>query len=147
MKKKYHLKTLIILFVMLGVLTACRHLVMEPSPYAETELNQSKDIHFRTIKKTIQADEKKMDVEVVNESDETIGYGIEFTLEKLQEKEWMEVQPDDEIAFIAIGLLVEPGERGQDTIELEHYPVLPEGTYRIVRMIQGQTYTAEFKKK
>lgn len=147
MKKKPKIKNIALLFTVTGILTGCRHLVMNPSPFLKGKLNSDKHIHFRTVKKSLSSDEREIEVETSNHTNRSLAYGITFTLEKDHESQWMEVDPDDELAFIAIAQVIQPGETGRDTIHLDSYPVLPKGKYRIVRQIESSFYTAEFEQK
>lgn len=145
MKKKWkQTRKSLLLGLSLLFLTACSALKLEPSPYKKTELDQNSAIHFETAEKRFSVSPETIDVKVTNQTAEEIAYGIDFILEKKEKEEWKKVRPKEEMAFIAIAKILEPGEMATDTISLEFYSKLPAGEYRVVRPIGGDVCTAPF---
>ena len=113
------------------------------SPYKNTQLNKDQTIHFHTDGSSYSKGIQAINIEVINNSKHEIGYGIGSSLEKEGEF-WMEVVPSIETSIKEIGIILKPGEQRKETIELTSYPLLPEGTYRVIRNISGNVYSANF---
>lgn len=134
-----------------GVLTtlslaACGRVAFEPSPYEPGDLNQLPGVTMRTAEPGYPADVETIELTIENESDEELFYGVAFSVEYLDDGEWVIFPFEDEMAWIEIALMLEPG--GSNTEELNmtlfKYDFEP-GTYRVIKEIAGETLTAEFE--
>src|SRR5699024_6516024 len=103
---------LFLLTSILVLLTGCGKLKLTPSLHEESELNQNKDIKFETEKRIYPTGVKEIQLNVTNNTKKDIAYGVDYSLEKKESNEWMEVQPNEEMYFIAIALNIEPGVTG-----------------------------------
>lgn len=82
---------------------------------------------------------------VKNNSEESITYGVAYALEYYNEEIWFEVEPDEELAFIAIAQILYAGEEAVEEVNMEYYKPLDTGRYRLIRQIDGESLAAEFE--
>ena len=125
------------------VLGGCSGNDLEPSPYEE--VNTMENVRIELEKDVYSAEGDTFVLNTINESENEISYGIAFSLETEQDGEWFVVEPDEEMAFIMIVHVLEPGEEAQDELNMEYYEPLEPAQYRVVREIEGEVLTAEFQ--
>ena len=116
----------------------------EESDYGE-DVNQLDGVSIELNEDTYQPEGDYFELTVVNDSEEEITYGVEYSLEYLDEDVWFEVEPDEEIAFILIAHILDSGDEATEEINLEYYEPLEIGRYRLVRHVDGEPLTAEFE--
>lgn len=141
--KRTNLKGIFILASFCLLLVGCHPLKVISSPYKNIQINKNQTIHFHTDESSYPKGIQAINIEVINDSKHEISYGMGFSLEK-EEEHWMEVVPSIETSIKEIGIILKPGEQRKETIELTSYSLLPEGTYRIIRNISGNVYSANF---
>ncbi len=125
------------------VIWGCTEDGLEPSPYEEVNTLDNVSIEFE---KNVYAPEGDTFIlHTYNRSDDEISYGIAFTVETEEEGEWFIVEPEEEMSFILIAHILEPGEEAQEEVNMEYYEPFDAGTYRLVREIEGEVLTAEFE--
>lgn len=142
-RSKFVLRMTGILFFV-GLLAACQS-PAEPSPYEEAELNALPGVAMVTKEESYPVRPEGVEVIITNNSDQEYFYGVQFSVERLEGEEWFVVPFEDEVAWIEIALILEPGGRNEETLsfELLQQP-LEEGTYRIVKTIENNPLAAEF---
>lgn len=114
----------------------------EPSPFEEVNTLDGVDLQLN--QSSYEAEDNSFLLSVVNNSEEEITYGVAFTIEKLENEQWVMVEPEEEMAFILIAHILPPGEEAQEELFMEYYEPFEEGEYRVVRQIEGEVLTAEF---
>lgn len=134
-----------IILVSLIILMSCgTNSLGEESPYGEN-VNQLDGVSIELNKETYQPEGDTFELNVINNSEEQITYGVPYTLEYYDEGIWYEVEPDEEIAFILIAHILDAGDEATEELNLEFYEPLEIGRYRIVRLIGEDPLTAEFE--
>lgn len=135
------LKTLNVCLLTIFFLSACGTR-KEASPFEEVNTLDGVDI---SLNQDIYAPEGDTFILTVsNDSEEEISYGIAFTVEVEEDGEWYVVEPEEEMAFILIAHMLDPGEEAEEELNMEYYEPFEEGHYRVVRQMEGEVLTAEF---
>lgn len=116
----------------------------EESAFGEN-VNQLEGVSIELNEDTYQPEGDYFELTVVNDSEEEISYGVEYSLEYYDEDTWYEVEPDEEMAFILIAHMLGPDDEASDEINLEYFEPMAPGRYRVIRRIQGDPLTAEFE--
>ncbi|EXJ23563.1 hypothetical protein ADIAL_1000 [Alkalibacterium sp. AK22] len=133
---------------MVGLLTAliiasaCGN-TKEASPFEETDGLEGVSIELSEEVYARENDTFRLTVS--NESETEITYGIAFTVEKQEGDNWYIVEPEEEMAFILIAHVLSPKEASEETLNMDYYEPFDEGKYRVVRQIEGEPLTAEFR--
>lgn len=123
------------------VLSACGT-TKEASPFEEVDTLEGVSIQ---LEQGVYAPEGDTFILTVsNDSEEEISYGIAFTIEVEEEGEWYIVEPEEEMAFILIAHMLNPGEEAEEELNMDYYEPFEEGRYRVVRQMEGEVLTAEF---
>ena len=138
---------ILLFFGLTLVLMGCQSLKETTSPYQEADINKDKHVVFQVSDSSKLQKEQLLEVEVRNDTEREIAYGIAYSLEKRTDTQWMTFSPYEEKAFIEIALVLKPGEVGYEVLDVSGYPSFPNGTYRVIRVIEGHPYTAEFELK
>lgn len=133
----------LVLLISVGVLGACSGSGAEPSPYEEVDTMENVTIELE--KEVYDSEGDTFILTTINGSEDEISYGIAFTMEIQQDGEWYAVEPNEEVAFILIAHSLEPGNEAEEELDMEYYEPIEEGNYRVVREIEGEILTAEFK--
>lgn len=132
------------LLIFVGLLAACQG-PAEPSPYEEAELNTLPGVAMVTKEETYSVRPEGVDVIITNNSEQEYFYGVQFSVERLEGEEWVVVPFEDDVAWIEIALILEPGGRNEEFLSFEILQEpLEEGTYRVVKAIEDNPLTAEF---
>lgn len=149
MKKKNTIKKgAILLFSgLVLMLMGCQSLKESTSPYQEADINKDKQVLFQVSDSSQLRTEQLLEVEIRNNTEREITYGIAYSLEKRTDNQWMTFSPYEEKAFIEIALGLKPGEVGDEVLDVSGYPSFSNGTYRVIRVIEGHPYAAEFELK
>lgn len=74
-----------------------------------------------------------IEIVIENESDETYYFGYDFSLEIEQNDKWYLVPFKEDVAFIEIGILLEPLQTYTEQIDLSSFGKLPVGSYRVIK--------------
>lgn len=125
-----------------GVILSACGTSKEASPFEEVNTLDGVNIHLDQDTYAQEGDNFMLTVS--NESDEEISYGIAFTVEVEDDGDWYIVEPEEEMAFILIAHMLGPGEEAEEELNMEYYEPFDEGTYRVVRQMEGEVLTAEF---
>lgn len=129
-------------FVLLGlILTACTER-RDPSPFEE--VNTLEGVELQLNQSDYEREENTFLLTVINNSEQEVTYGVAFTIEKLEDDQWVMVEPEEEMAFIMIAHILPPGDEAEEELFMEYYEPFEEGEYRVVRQIEGEILTAEF---
>ena len=80
----------------------------------------------------IQYEKDQITVEIRNESGYTMEYGNEYGIQKLENEEWIDIQPKEEIVWTMETHVIEDLETKEETYDLSHYD-LEKGSYRLVK--------------
>lgn len=134
-------KGLSALFFTAFILSACGA-TKEASPFEEVNTLDGVEIYLD--QETYAQEGDTFILTVSNESEEEISYGIAFTVEIEEDGEWYIVEPEEEMAFILIAHMLQPGEEAEEELNMEYYEPFDEGHYRVVRQMEGEVLTAEF---
>lgn len=127
-------------------LAGCTKTAFEPSPYPANELNQLTGVTMKTVEPTYSPDVETIHVAIANETEEELFYGVAFSVEYLDEDEWVVFPFEEEMAWIEIALTLEPGATNKEEIALTQFEQeFNSGTYRVVKEVSGKPITAEFK--
>ena len=127
-------------------LAGCTKTAFEPSPYPANELNQLTGVTMKTVEPTYSPDVETIHVAIANETEEELFYGVAFSVEYLDEDEWVVFPFEEEMAWIEIALTLEPGATNREEIALTQFEQeFNSGTYRVVKEVTGKPITAEFK--
>lgn len=133
-----------VLFVFSTFLSACQA-PAEPSPYGESELNNLPGVMMTTKEERYPVRPEGVDVIITNTSEDEYFYGVEFSVERLEGEEWMVVPFEDDVAWIAIALILEPGGRNEEFLSFDLLEQeLEEGQYRVIKTIEEHALAAEF---
>jgi len=92
-------------------------------------LNGSNDITMELLEIT----GPSATVALTNHGTEEWFYGVDYTIQVQIDGIWYEVPPTEQVAFVAIAMLLGPGETNEETLDLSFYRELPTGFYRIVK--------------
>ncbi len=139
---------LLVLSFVLFILSACGNSadgeeVGEKTPYED--VNTLEGVHLELDKDVYDAEGDTFTLTVTNHSNQEISYGVSFTVEKQVDDDWYTVEPEEDMMFIMIAHILEPDQEQEEQINMEYYEPLSEGTYRVVRQIEGEIVTAEFE--
>lgn len=102
-----------------------------------------KDITMKTEKNTYNLGTKEIKVYITNNSKKEVYYGLQYEIERLENNKWVRVPFKEQVAFIEIAYIIEPGKIGEQVIALDNLEQLTFGKYRVVK--SGGTLTAEFE--
>ena len=72
---------------------------------------------------------------ITNNSQNTIGYGVDVLIEKENNNVWYSVAPTKEYVVPAILLVLEPDKKESYTIELSYWQPLSSGKYRLLKKL------------
>ncbi len=89
---------------------------------------------------------EKAVMKMTNNTGEESGFGMEYSLERLEEGVWKYFPPKSEVYFIAIAQIFPAGETTDFTVSLGEYELVP-GRYRVVKQLDSWYYAAEFEVK
>lgn len=104
-------------------------------------MDQLEDVTIELTEDTYQPEGDQFKLRVKNNSEESITYGVAYALEYYNEEIWIEVEPDEELAFIAIAQILYAGEEAVEEVDME----LGTGRYRLIRQINGGPLAVEFE--
>lgn len=135
--------SIVLLLFFAPLFLACSDTEKEPTPYEE--VNTLRGVRLSLDKEIYESEDDRFLLTVHNNSQNEVTYGVAFTVEKLRNGEWYVIEPEEEIAFIMIAHILDPGEAAEEEISLDYYEPLEPGHYRIVREIEGDVLTAEFQ--
>lgn len=131
-------KILSVLFVILilTVAVSCGTVEKENSGSEKTAFTteataSSNGIVLTSDKTVYSTDTEKLTVVWNNNSEEKIGFGQMFTLEKKDKTTWNEVEPETEVVFNLDCYTIEAGAIREHTYNLQVYGDLEVGEYRI----------------
>ncbi|PRY83517.1 immunoglobulin-like domain-containing protein [Alkalibacterium olivapovliticus] len=128
--------------VFLGfILVACGE-NREPSPFEE--VNTLEGVELQLNESVYDRENDTFLLTVINNSEQEVTYGVAFTVEKHEDDQWVMVEPEEEMAFILIAHILQPGEESEEELFMEYYEPFEEGEYRVVRQLEGEVLTAEF---
>lgn len=90
---------------------------------------------------------KSLTLKIKNASDAEISYGVDFSIEQLIGGDaWGVVPATENLMFIEIAQLLQANSEADFVVDLSQLaPSLEEGTYRIVKNINGEVFYAEFE--
>lgn len=127
-------------------LVGCTKTAFEPSPYPADELNQLTGVTMKTVEPTYSPDVETIHVAIANETEEELFYGVAFSVEYLDEDEWVVFPFEEEMAWREIALSLKPGAGNTEeiTMTLFEHDFEP-GTYRVIKEVAGKPLTAEFE--
>lgn len=135
------IKGLSALFFASFILSACGA-TKEESPFEE--VNTLDGVGINLEQEIYEPEGDTFILTVSNESEQEISYGVAFTVEIEQDDNWYVVEPEEEMAFILIAHMLQPGEEAEEELNMEYYEPFEEGHYRVVRQMEGEVLTAEF---
>lgn len=84
------------------------------------------------IMKNARLDGNKLQVKLINKTDETLCYGESFALQVKKGGYWYNIPSKETLCFIDIGILSDAGSETEKTYDISAYGDLPAGKYRIV---------------
>lgn len=117
----------------------------EESPHGEDGVNNLENVSLEMTESAYQPEEDTFELRVINHSESEITYGVEYMIEYEEDGTWYEVEPDEEMAFILIAHILDPGEEAVEEINLSYYEPLEAGSYRLIRKIDGTPLAANFE--
>lgn len=124
---------LIIYIAMLIVVAACTPTIeLVPSPYSADE--QTADISVVMAPSEIDKDAESATLVITNLSDNEYIFGAPYALEIERDGAWFVYPPKEELAWIDIAYILEPGGSNEETISIKSlYGTLESGTYRVAK--------------
>lgn len=134
------------------LLTACSVSLnkndLEPTPFKEADFGGG--VLMTADESEVPPKTPTMMLNIVNATEKEITFGVDYTLEVYLEGEWFVVPPKEEMFFIMIAQILEPGGTTQlEAMLSDAYGSLPEGKYRFVKSFWlehgGTAAAAEFK--
>ena len=88
---------------------------------------------------------ERMTYFIRNDSDKTVEFGEEYAIQRLEYGAWRDLEPEGDVAWIAIAYMLQPGGTMALTCSFDMYGDMPEaGTYRLVKRVGDAKLTAEF---
>ncbi len=136
----------------LALLTACGISLnkgdLELTPYEVADFGG--EVLMTVSEAAVTPKTSSMTLNIVNAADMDCTFGMEYALEVYLDDAWYKVPPKEEMFFIMIAQILEPGGMAQLEASLaDAYGVLPEGQYRYVKSFSfeggGTSAAAEFK--
>lgn len=98
---------------------------------------------IRTVNDDYLTTSTYIDYEIINKTDEELGFSYHCILERWDGEVWKRVKGEDSIPSIAIILM--PGKSTRESYSLAGYSLpLEPGRYRLVKTLQRNNYYAEF---
>ncbi|KAF5043641.1 immunoglobulin-like domain-containing protein [Sedimentibacter saalensis] len=70
---------------------------------------------------------------LINDTDETIYYGTDISLEKKENEKWLQVPFSEKISFLAILEYLSPHSEAKFIFPLETWKKIQPGTYRVIK--------------
>lgn len=104
-----------------------------------------KNVVMKAEKSTYELGTKEIKVDITNNSNQEVSYGLQYEIEKLESNKWVKVPFKEEPMFIMIAYVLEPGKTNSQIISLSNLDELTVGKYRIVK--STGILTAEFEIK
>ena len=135
------------MFAFLILLTGCTSKPeLVPSKYDEAGLNQLAGVVMTTTQTSYVSGTQKIQLKIRNDTDSEYFYGVAFAVEQKVEGKWYEVPFKEEPVFIQLAVVLAPHSENLETVDLGILAgELKPGLYRIVKEMEGEAVTAEFK--
>lgn len=140
MKKILFFSFFSLCFILLG---GCNNNIGEESTHG-SQVNQLDGVSIELTKDTYSPKEDSFELITKNQSEEEVTYGVGYSIEYLKDNAWYTVRPSEEMSFILIAHILEPGGEVFETISMEYYEPLQTGDYRLLRQINDEILAAEF---
>lgn len=102
-----------------------------------------KDVTMKTEKSTYELGTKEIKVYITNNSKKEFYYGLEYEIQRLENNKWVRIPFKEDVAFIEIACVIEPGKIEGQLITLDNLEQLALGKYRVVK--SGGKLAAEFE--
>lgn len=145
-------KLLLLGLSVLVLLTSCSVSLnkeeLEPSAYRAADFTG--DVTMTAAESPVKPDTSSMMLSIVNATDKDCTFGVDYALEVRLDDVWYKVPPKEDMFFIMIAQVLEPGGTAQLEASLaDAYGALPEGKYRYVKSFSfedgGTAAAAEFE--
>ncbi|WP_330408648.1 immunoglobulin-like domain-containing protein [Romboutsia weinsteinii] len=112
------------------------------------QLNTSKDVTMYISEKSYLLGDKKITINIKNNTSEELYYGEAYEIEYLKNNIWYEVPFTDDASFTDIGIILGPNKTNTHEISLDNINInLKKGKYRIIKQVGDAMLAAEFKLK
>ena len=112
------------------VMSACGADVLEKSPYDA----QTADLRMTIKPDIVAADAQTLGIVIESLSENEYITGVDFGIEMQRDGTWYTYAPKEDLEWIDIALIIEPGGVYEDEITLySFYGKLKPGTYRVVK--------------
>lgn len=137
---------LLILFFLIIFLTGCSSQATnldEPSQYKDdiATIIEKDDfvLSMKTTNDQYPSSVEQISIELSNQSPESVLYGENYQLEKLEDGVWYKIPFNKEHAFVDIGYILDPEESKQVTIHiLDLDYTMSKGEYRVIKSLYTQ---------
>ncbi len=111
---------------------------LEPSPYGSEQ--KSDDIEMTVNEQTVSTDVDTLTLTIRNQSDTEYTYGVMSQIETEIDGVWYVVPPKEEIMWIAIACILEPGGTNEESVTIkDFYGNLEKGHYRVVKTFSSES--------
>lgn len=81
----------------------------------------------------VNLEDEKLAFTLINDTDGTIYYGTDISLEKKKNGKWYKVPLSEKVGFLALLLYLSPHSEDQIAYPLEVWKETPHGTYRFIK--------------
>lgn len=139
-----HLAITLSLLALLGLFLGCAA-TRTPSPHTETDFDTTGSVALTLQQDSIGLETQDIFYYVENRSDETISFGVEFSVEAYRDGAWVQVPFSEDAAWISIAVMLAPGEQyaGQASLSMLK-DALSLGRYRLIKSVGGRLCYAVF---
>ncbi|MBR4960689.1 MAG: hypothetical protein IKY52_07320 [Clostridia bacterium] len=135
------MKKLLAILTSVSLLTGCAPLL--PSPHGNVPLSDT--IILSTQFPVYDDDIDRIQVIIENHGEDNVNYGVEWAMEVLQGDTWKQIPFAENTVWIQPLISLMPGGAYSFFVTMEMLDFdLKDGTYRVVKEISGDIYTAEF---
>lgn len=101
-----------------------------------------------TSEKSYLLGDKKITINIKNNTSEELYYGEAYEIEYLKNNTWYEVPFTNEASFTDIGIILGPNKTNTHEISLDNINInLKKGKYRIIKQVGDAVLATEFKLK
>lgn len=109
---------------------------LEPSSYGEGDFDTSEDVVLAIEYPVYDSSVTSYRYSVVNNTEETVTFGQQYSIEMLSDGEWKQLPPAEDVGWNSVGYEVAPGETLSNSFSFWPYAfTVVDGTYRLIKSV------------